>query len=65
VIGEAGTAEAVIPLTARNLSMMGGGGVSVTINGFVGTSKDQVAQAIVRVIEDAKRSGAVRAGALA
>lgn len=67
VIGEAGTAEAVIPLTARNLAMMGGGGsgVHVTINGFVGTSKDQVAQAIVRVIEDAKRSGAVRAGALA
>jgi hypothetical protein len=66
VIGEGGQAEAVIPLTARNLSMMGGGGgVSVTINGFVGTSKDQVAQAIVRVIEDAKRSGAVRSSALA
>jgi len=58
--------EAVIPLTARNLSMMGSGsGVNVTINGFVGTSKDQVAQAIVRVIEDAKRSGAVRSSALA
>lgn len=67
VIGEAGQAEAVIPLTARNLAMMGGGGsgVNVTINGFVGTSKDQVAQAIVRVIEDAKRSGAVRSNALA
>jgi hypothetical protein len=67
VIGEAGQAEAVIPLTARNLAMMGGGGsgVNVTINGFVGTSKDQVAQAIVRVIEDAKRSGAVRSSALA
>ena len=65
VIGEGAYDEAVIPLSARNLSMMGGGSVSVTINGFVGTSKDQVAQAIVRVIEDAKRSGAVRAGALA
>jgi len=43
----------------------GGGGVNVTIHGFVGTSKDQVAQAIVRAIEDAKRSGAVRGNALA
>lgn len=66
VIGEAGQAEAVIPLTARNLSMMGGGGsVNVTINGFVGSSKDQVAQAIVRAVEDAKRSGAVRGAAFA
>lgn len=65
VVGEGAHDELVLPLTARNLSMLGGGGVSVTINGFVGTSKDQVAQAIVRVIEDAKRSGAVRSNALA
>ena len=65
VIGEAGQAEAVIPLTARNLSMLGGGGVNVSIHGFVGSSENQLAQAVVRAIENAKRSGAVRSNALA
>lgn len=71
IIGEAGQAEAVIPLSRSALAQygLGGGGgdiinVNVPQGSFVGT-KEQFAQWVTRAIDDAKRSGAVRSSALA
>jgi len=67
-IGEAGQAEAVIPLTASNLAKFGiggGGGVNIYVSGTVTGSREELAQVVVRAIENAKRSGVVRGGALA
>lgn len=71
IIGEAGQAEAVIPLSRSALAQYGLGGhggdiinVNVPNGSFVGT-KEQFAQWVVRAIEDAKRSGSVRSSALA
>jgi hypothetical protein len=63
-IGEGGQAEAVIPLTARNLSLMGGGGTTVVVNApnFVG-SKNDLARVVTRAVEDARRSGSISRGA--
>ena len=64
VIGEGGQSEAVIPLTARNLAMMGGGGTTVVVNApnFVG-SKSELARVVTRAVEDARRAGSISRGA--
>jgi len=68
VIGEGGQAEAVIPLSASSLArygLGGGGGVTINVSGTVTGSREELARVVVRAIEDAKRSGVVRGGALA
>jgi len=67
VIGEAGQAEAVIPLSASNLARfgLGGGGVTINVSGTVTGSREELARVVVRAIENAKRSGVVRESALA
>lgn len=69
VIGEGGNDEAVIPLSKQALAKygLGGGGDTYVIQvpgGFVG-SENQLAQAIERVMSNAKKRGAVRGGVFA
>lgn len=65
VIGEGAHDELVLPLTARNLSMLGGGSTNVYVDApnFVG-SRDELARVVTRAIQDAVKTGSVRRGAL-
>ncbi len=67
VIGEAGQAEAVIPLTARNLAMMGGGGsgVTVVINGSVLSDERKIATAVRDAVLNQRSQGFSTQGAFA
>jgi len=69
VIGEGSSDEAIIPLSKQALGKygLGGGGDTYVIQvpgGFVG-SENQLAQAIERVIVNAKKRGAIKSGAFA
>lgn len=67
-IGEGRHDEVVLPLTDRNLSMLGGGKggdkYSFTINGFIG-GDTAAAQKIIQMLRDAQRNGAIPVNALA
>lgn len=64
IIGEAGVAEAVIPLSQSALAKYGLGGngtkVHVHMTGLQAGTSDELAQKIVRLIDNAKRNGSVR-----
>lgn len=64
-IGEAGQAEAVIPLTARNLAMMGGGGVTVVVNGSVLSDERKIATAVRDALKNQRGQGFSTQGAFA
>jgi len=64
---EAGVDEAVIPLTARNMAMLGGGGggTYITVNvpkGFIGSTR-QLSQGIRRTLDNGGKLGAIPKGA--
>lgn len=70
LIGEAGYAEAVIPLTRSALADYGLGGTgqtvyNVTVNGVISSQRSELMKFIVRGIQDAQKLGDIPRGALA
>lgn len=63
IIGEAGDAEAVIPLSRSALAAYGlgggGGDVHIHLSGMYAGDKDSLARTIVQTIRDARRSGGI------
>ena len=62
LIGEAGEAEAVIPLSRAGLAKYGiggGGDIHVHLAGVYAGDKDSLARTLVSTIRDAQRSGAI------
>lgn len=66
VVGEGLYDEAVVPLSPRVLSQLGGGATyNVNISGVVAGSRGELARVVVRAIQDAQKLGDIPRGALA